>query len=207
MSSRFDSIFEHASSLASIAAALLAVAASAFGLATMLHAQELFFSVGSLLVIASLGAFSLYIARGAKSLTRRPRIFLSYSRDNARQASMLRDALSKEGAYVWFDETDLRAGDDIKATVEAAIENSNTVVLMLSRSLGPHIKWELDAARTKHVPILAVLGPDIEPPPELTEARSLTLNTDGSNLGEIAAAAMQVGKHEVGRKPDHVRNS
>jgi hypothetical protein len=72
MSSRFASIFEHASALGSIAAALLAVAASSFGLATMLHAQELFFSIGSLLVIASLGAFSLYLARGAKWLTRRP---------------------------------------------------------------------------------------------------------------------------------------
>jgi len=207
MSSRFASIFEHASALASIAAALLAVAASSFGLATMLHAQELFFSIGSLLVIASLGAFSLYLARGAKWLTRRPRIFLSYSRDNAQQASMLRDALSKEGAHVWFDETDLRAGDDLKATVEAAIENSNTVVLMLSRSPGQHVKWELDAALAKHVPVLAVLGPDVEPPPEIMESRALTLNTDGSNLGEIAAAAMRVGKHEVGPSPDRVRQS
>ena len=77
---------------------------------------------------------------------------------------MLRNALGQQGAYVWFDETDLRAGDDLKATVEAAIENSNTVVLMLSRSPGPHVKWELDAALAEPCPLLAVLGPDIELP-------------------------------------------
>ena len=82
------------------------------------------------------------------------------------------------------------------------------MVLMLSRSPGPHVKWELDAALTKHVPILAVLGPDIEPPPEIIETRALTLHTDGSNLGEIAAAAMRAGEHEgVGRSPDQCRNS
>jgi hypothetical protein len=175
----------------SIVAIVISFAASAFQLSEILHLQELLFGIASLFVIAILGTLSLYIARAVKALTRRPRIFLSYSRDNVQQASMLREALRKEGAYVWFDETDLRPGDDLKATVEAAIENSNTVVLMLSHSPGPNVKSELDAARARHVPILAVLGPNVEPPSELRGSRAFALNMDGSNIGEIAAAAMQ----------------
>jgi hypothetical protein len=183
---------DYVSIAAAVISATIAFAASAFKLSEKLNFQELFFGVGSLLLIAILGALSLYIARGVKALTRRPRIFLSYSRDNAQQASMLREALTEKGAYVWFGETDLRPGDDLKATVEAAIESSNTVVLMLSRPAGPNVISELDAARARHVPILTVLGPNVEPPPEVRGSQAFALKADGSNIGEIATAAMQV---------------
>ena len=106
MSSRFESIFEHASALASVSRQRLLRRRrfSSFGLATMLHAQELFFSIASLLVIAGLGAFSLYIARGAKWLTRRPRIFLSFDSGGTtlnRDQCCVTNSQQGGGVYVW----------------------------------------------------------------------------------------------------------
>lgn len=194
--SSFKSLLNYTSTFVGIAATLGSGAAAAFLLSEKLKANELSFGGASLLAVAAFGAFSLYIARVAKRLVRRPRIFLSYSQDNAQQASMLRDALSKRGAHIWFDKTELRPGDEIKATIESAIESSNAVVLMVSDRPGPYVKWELDAARKRHVPVLTVFifGPDSGRPPGLEDLHTIVLNTDGSNFGEVAAAAMQFSK-------------
>ena len=174
-----------------VTAALLGVAFSIGKLAIDIGGFELAISFGAVVAAALAGAASMYIARATKTLSREPRIFISYSRDNKQVASELRDALAKQGAKVWFDVNDLQPGSDFASSIESAIESSNTVVAVVSNKIGTHLTTELRAAMDRHVPVLALVS-NVETAPEyLKDSSSIRILTPSADMDKIATEVLQ----------------
>jgi hypothetical protein len=80
-----------------------------------------------------------------------PRIFISYSREDAEFAQKLNADLHLHGVSTWIDEAGIRGGEDWPQRIASAIETCQVVLVILS----PHSvasKWvrrELDFADAK----------------------------------------------------------
>lgn len=183
--------FEWIGPVVSIAAAGVSLIAMAAFAAKQLNISEAIIGLATLLVTAGVGLLSVYLARAAKKLAVKPRIFISYSREDDERARQIRDALVAKGAKIWFDEQQPYRGKDATASIDAAIENSNTVVMILSAHSGPYASEELNAAIRKHVPVVAIVGPGQELPSGLTERRHVLVLNAGETVDKIAGAVLE----------------
>lgn len=79
---------------------------------------------------------------------RAPKIFISYSRDDASYARQLVDALTSEGVDIWFDREQIAAGEPIRAKLARALRDSDVIISLVSpNSLdNPNLLFELGAA-------------------------------------------------------------
>ena len=108
---------------------------------------------------------------------RAPRVFISCSHEDRRVAEQIADALSKSGTNVWFDKYEVEVGASLAAAIDAALEASDYLVVLLS----PHSirsQWvsqefasaygrEIDARAITLVPVLLE---DCDIPPVLASA-------------------------------------
>src|SRR5512147_1511163 len=60
------------------------------------------------------------------------KVFISYSRKDIDFVRKLARDLEKAGYDVWWDFTDLRGGDDWPRAIPAAIESSESVIIVIS---------------------------------------------------------------------------
>lgn len=169
-----------------------AIASSAALLATLgkiLAPSEL---TVSLIVTAAgvlAGISSMYLARAGRKLRRAPRIFLSYSHNDADTASKVAEALRKRGARVWLDVERLRPGDAIRPVIEKAIHDCDRFVVLLSRHPSENLSLEVGLARGKGVPVIPVLLRDAQVPSDLEGIRYVDLRQDESRgLDELVRA-------------------
>jgi hypothetical protein len=72
--------------------------------------------------------------RSARSPRRPHQVFLSYAREDASRAVQLYERLTKAGYTVWMDKKTLLPGEDWKYEVRRAIQESQCVLICLSRS-------------------------------------------------------------------------
>ena len=100
-------LLEFVTSWASGIAAFIGAVAAISTIAFQSKASELAISFVTVGIALAAGAGSMYIARATKSLSRQQRVFLSYSKEDKETAKELRDALTSQGAKVWFDESEL----------------------------------------------------------------------------------------------------
>jgi len=63
----------------------------------------------------------------------KPKIFLSYAREDMGMAKKLYHDLKRYGLDVWLDMKSLLPGDKWKDKIQNAIENSNYFIALLSR--------------------------------------------------------------------------
>jgi hypothetical protein len=63
----------------------------------------------------------------------RPRVFISYAREDRESARRLYSQLKSKGALPWLDSEDLLPGDDWQRAIRVAIEKSNFFVALLSQ--------------------------------------------------------------------------
>ena len=62
------------------------------------------------------------------------RVFLSYGHDeNAELVEMIKVDLEKRGHDVWFDRSEIKAGDDWRRKISDGVSNSDKVLSFLSR--------------------------------------------------------------------------
>lgn len=108
-------------------------------------------------VSAIAGFYSYYVARIANSVSRHRRVFISYSHDQKGKAEEIKNILTREGAYVWLGADDVQPGDKIYDTMNSAIENSNSVIALISGNYDLNIGREIRTAIAKHVPVIAVV--------------------------------------------------
>lgn len=191
MTTKWKSSFEWIVPVAPIAAAGVSLFAMAAYAAKQLNVSEALISLVTLSVTAGAGLWSVYLARAAKKLAVKPRVFISYSQEDETRARQIRDALTAKGAKVWFDEQHLRLGEHVTASIDAAIENSNTVVMILSAHPGPYVRQELNAAISKHVPVVAIVGPGQETPSGLMGQRHVLVLNAGETVDKIAGAVLE----------------
>lgn len=63
-----------------------------------------------------------------------PKVFISYSRRDLEFAEQLTRELIRNGANVWFDQFSIESGSAWDSSIEQAIDNAETMVLLLSTS-------------------------------------------------------------------------
>jgi formylglycine-generating enzyme required for sulfatase activity len=88
------------------------------------------------------------------------RIFLSYASQDAEQAKDIYVALRDQGHKVFFDRTDLPAGDEYHNRIRAAIEKSHLFVFLISPNAidaGSYTLTELDIADKSRIKLLPVM--------------------------------------------------
>jgi hypothetical protein len=86
-------------------------------------------------------------------------VFLSYSRSDAEMMRRVSEDLRGEGFRLWNDEQLEPGTDSWKTAIQNALENSATVVVLLSPDAkkSEWIERELDYARAQQVPIIPVI--------------------------------------------------
>lgn len=107
---------------------------------------------------------------------RMPRVLLSHSSRDKEFVRRLADDLEREGVDVWFDEADLRVGEDLDA-IKESIRSSQCLVLVQSRSAreSTWVQREIDFAEECGLRILPVVMEEMPVPwggkvPELATA-------------------------------------
>ena len=70
-----------------------------------------------------------------------PKIFLSYSHQDAELAGGLRTALERLGAQTFDPSANVRAGDDIRKKIIEGIKKSDFVLLLVSSDAGSFRSW------------------------------------------------------------------
>ena len=102
-------------------------------------------------------------------------IFISYGHPEAFICSRIRDALENEGYRVWFDESEIKHGDDWREKIASGITNSGNVLAMLSkhsvRNPGVCLNELSIAVGVKHGSILTV------PPASITHNQWLDMSS------------------------------
>jgi TIR domain len=91
-------------------------------------------------------------------------VFLSYSHKDMAWVKEFATTLKNCGVTTWFDDNDIKPGDNWQEAIEQALRESNTLVLVLSQSNvnSPWTFFELGAAVADKKRIIPVLAGDID---------------------------------------------
>lgn len=68
-------------------------------------------------------------------------VFISYASADKGVARRLVDELKERGLNVWFDECEIKPGDDFSKAIREGIENSRYCIVLLSRSTAASKPW------------------------------------------------------------------
>jgi len=83
----------------------------------------------------------------------RPRVFISYASEDAKEARRLWQGLESAGFETWLDKARLEGGNRWDTTIEQAIEHSDYVLVLQSRALAAkvdsYVNKEIDCARER----------------------------------------------------------
>lgn len=92
----------------------------------------------------------------ATDFAARLRVFISYAREDRREARRLYNFLDAAGIECWLDDVRLRGGDDWRMTIADAVRNAHVVLVLLSNAsvqkegyVQKEIRLALDAADEK----------------------------------------------------------
>jgi hypothetical protein len=144
------------------AAAVGGSVASAVGLIGLLSASlgltaELALSIVSPVAAIAVGFGAKYVVDAVKRLQKTRHVFLSFSARDAELANTLRDELRRQSIKVWMAGENLVPGSDMKASIDAALSDSDSVVALLSDIESDWISYEIKSAREHHIPVVPVL--------------------------------------------------
>ena len=163
--------------------ALIAASVSGFSLSELLVRRlhgtpELWISIAITIVAFAVGASSTYLTGLARKLSRKPRVFLSYSHDAMPVATELIQALRSSGAKVWIDEEQLRAGERWDVSILKGMSDADVFLALLSHGRSDNLSFELKTANDKHIKIIPVLLENADVPPELRKLNYIDLTKD-----------------------------
>jgi hypothetical protein len=123
----------------------------------------------------------------------RPRVFLSYAKDDSAVVRQVAAALQKTGKDVWLDTWELARGDSIKDRVNLAVHTSDLFLVILSKaSVASHwVQSELSAAlasemNDRAISIIPVLVEDCDIPASLADRSYVDLR------GDVATGVQQL---------------
>ena len=125
-----------------------------------------------------------------------PRVFISYSTDDAPFAASLADALRARDLGVWFDQEEIHVGDSLMKQIGDALRVNDFIIVVLSPSSvrSAWVQRELAEAMTreiseKRVVVLPVLSRPCDIPAFLTDKKcaDFTRNSDLA-LNSLASA-------------------
>jgi hypothetical protein len=105
-----------------------------------------------------------YLEQAALPMGTRPRVFISYAREDGDLAMRVYEALQAAGIEPWLDRQSLEGGDDWNQRIEADLDNSHFVVVLYTQALArkhdSYVNKELALASER---ALRVRGPFLIP--------------------------------------------
>lgn len=122
-----------------------------------------------------------------------PKVFISYSQEDGEWVRAFAKALEERGLPLWYDEKELKPGDNIADAVESALRESEAVIFVLSdqRVLSPSLYFELGAAVAagkKIIPIVGKHSARKSLPSSLLKRQSLVQGDPGETADEVLRA-------------------
>ena len=122
-----------------------------------------------------------------------PKVFISYSHDDAEWARRFAEALRRQNVNVWLDEWQVSAGDSLRDAIEAGLRGSDAIVSVLTRANArhPNVLFELGVALGMGKLLIPIIPPDLDTsaiPFELRTRRYLTKGTPDEAAREVAEA-------------------
>ena len=77
-----------------------------------------------------------------------PKVFISYSRDDADWVRRFAEALREQSVSVWLDEWQISVGESLREAIESGLRSNDAIVVVLSEASAqrPAIFFELGVA-------------------------------------------------------------
>ncbi|SRX56204.1 toll/interleukin-1 receptor domain-containing protein [Aequorivita sp. CIP111184] len=128
-------------------------------------------------------------------------IFFSYSRDDSDFVLMLAKDLREAGATIWLDQLDIQPGSRWDSSIEKALQESNTLLVILSCSSvkSNNVLDEVAFALEEHKNVVPVLLENCEIPFRLRRLQYADFSDNRETGLKTLIDALQLGK-EVAKK-------
>jgi len=93
-----------------------------------------------------------------------PKIFIAHSPEDDAWVRSFAEALKCQGAAVWLDEWELRAGDDLRDALERALRGSDILACVVTRENAqrPSLWFELGAAVAMGKRVVPIIAGDFD---------------------------------------------
>ena len=122
-----------------------------------------------------------------------PKVFISYSHDDAEWARKFAEALRDQSVDVWFDAWRVHAGDSLRDALETGLRGSDAIVSILSvaNAQWPSTLFELGAALGMGKRLIPIVPADLDSsviPHELRTRRYLIKGAPAEAAREVAEA-------------------
>jgi hypothetical protein len=123
-------------------------------------------------------------------------IFMSYSRREYHFTESLTLYLQRAGIDIWFDNQQIKPGEDWHADIQAGLEGSNALILVASKAslASPYVREECIHALKAHKPVYVVVFETIKIPPALKGAAVIDFRTDFDKSVKALLQCLQQGK-------------
>jgi hypothetical protein len=121
-----------------------------------------------------------------------PKVFISYSGDDAEWARRFAEALREESVEVWLDTWQVHVGEPLRDALEAGLRSSDAIVSIISRTNAqrPDVLFELGVALGTGKLLIPIIPADLEGsvPFEFRNRRYLTKGAPDEAAREVAEA-------------------
>lgn len=132
-------------------------------------------------------------------MSERQTVFISYSHSKAKEKEWVRKLakrLSDHNFSVWFDESNLRPGDNLPQAIEKGLRNSKTFITILSRGSEsrPNLLFELGLAIGAGKQLIPVVAKDVDSsklPFEIRSRRFLSMSSPNETARQLMQAIHQ----------------
>jgi len=134
---------------------------------------------------------NVYILSGEVRMENKKYIFLSYSRVDTKFAKQVARDLRAQGFEVWMDQSHISGGKHWDKTIEEALSNASSVILIISKSSveSENVKDEVSFAKNRNLQIIPILYQDAETPLGWSRLHWIDMHKDyAQGLEELIAS-------------------
>jgi hypothetical protein len=122
-----------------------------------------------------------------------PKVYVSYSHDDADWARRFAEALQQQSVNVWFDAWQIQSGELLPDAIEAGLRGSDAIVsiLTLANARRPNVLFELGVAVGMGKRVISIVPADLDSsviPFELRKWQHLTKGAPDQAAREVAEA-------------------
>jgi len=136
-------------------------------------------------------------------MAKKPRVFVSFSKDDLLALSQVRDALENQGFLPYVATQVVQPGQHISRKIEDAIRSSDAfvVILTVNSVTSPWVQQEIGYAKGK-LPIIPLKAQGVKPPALLEGCDCI--NMDDQNVLELGSIVHEAIRSFIPAKPEEV---
>jgi nucleoside 2-deoxyribosyltransferase len=125
-----------------------------------------------------------------------PKVFISYTHDDAEWVRAFASALREQQVEVWLDEWEIKLGESLRDALEAGLRSSDAIVAVVSRTnvRNPNVFFELGVALGMGKRLIPVVSRDLETtliPFDLRTRRYVARGSPAETAREVASAVKE----------------